>query len=400
MSIGIKRSCVFLAFFWVIPFSVRADETPPAADPEQKLALTLQSSISQSDIPTAQGLMDTDALFQLLSKGVEASPEFVTGVKKGFSGQSQAFMSAIAKAAGPDGYHFLRIQHLGGETHILFRLATDAGVNYHDWIVGKDASGKLRLDDVYVALSGERMSQTLHRLYLQAALQANPGLLDRLTGRDKQMGHDLNGLLQLMQDNQNQNFDAVLSDYKNLSPAMQQEKCCLVVRLAAAERLRDQVPAEYSNAMVDYKRLFPNDPAIDLATTDLLLEQKKFAEARAAIDRIDAMVGGDPYLNILRGGVYKQEGGAVNLQRAKKYFQRAVDEEPTLADGYWSEVTLSLDTHQYEDTAYWLTQIEQKLQLHINDLAKFQEYSGFVKSAAYKKWMATRAESDAATTKP
>jgi hypothetical protein len=53
-------------------------------------------------------------------------------------------------------------------------------------------------------------------------------------------------------------------------------------------------------------------------------------------------------------------------------------------------VALSLDAHQYDETAKLLTEIREKLHLRINDLTKLETYAGSVQSATYAKWIASQ----------
>jgi tetratricopeptide (TPR) repeat protein len=279
-------------------------------------------------------------------------------------------------------------------------LGADSGLNYHDWVVAPNPQGVLKFNDVYVAISGELLSATAHRAYIQGALAANPGLLDRLTGKDKELGDNFAKLAKMADASQAKQYQQVLDTYNTLPAAMQGEKSCMILRLVAAEQLREPSSDQYAAAMADYQRLFPGDPSVDLDCLDGLFFKKKFDDARTSIDGIDNFTGGDPYLQILRGATYKLEGGDRNLLRAKRCYQKAIDEEPTLADGYWSLVALSLDAHDYDETATLLTQIRQKLHMRINDLTKLPTYAGFVQSPAYTKWLAAQPASQAPATQP
>jgi tetratricopeptide (TPR) repeat protein len=382
----------------VLPSFVRADDQPAQTDEASALASQLSDALLRGDTAAVENLVDADALFNRLSAGVSASEEYHAAFERGFPAQVNSIMAGIVKTDGGGAYHLLRVRQVNGEAHILFRaLPKGGGLNYHDWIVGKDQQGNLKLQDVYVAVSGELMSQSMHRVYVQGALAANPGLLDRLSGKDKELAANLKNLVGITQDWKKAQYQQTLDDYKKLPKSMQEDKNCMILRLMATEKLRKQLPQEYGAAMADYKRLFPGDPSVDLDCIDALFETKRFAEARQSIDRIEAFTGGDPYLLILRGNTYSLEGGNDNLLQAKQCYQKAVAEEPTLAKAYWSLVTLSLETGKYDETAALLTEIQQKLHLKIKDLTTVPAYAGFVKSDTYKKWIAAQTPGTAAT---
>jgi tetratricopeptide (TPR) repeat protein len=375
----------------VLSCVARADEQTAPSDETMNLTRQMIDAVRRQDVAAAVNLLDSDALFDRLSAGVTAPADFQAGVKRGFAAQAQNIMGAIVKAGGGGAYHFLRIRKVNGETRVLFRiLPKGGGVNYHDWVTGRDQQGHLKFQDVYIAVAGELVSRTMHRPYIQAVLAANPGLLDRLTGKDKQLAANLSKLVHLEQDFQTAKYPEVLDAYKTLPASMQEDKSCMIARLLAAEKLRKQMPQEYTTAMADYQRLFPGDASVDLDCIDALFETKQYAEARRSLDRIEAFTGGDAYLLILRGNTYKLEGGDDNFLQAKRSFRKAVEEEPTLALAYWAQVTLSLETEKYDDTAALLTEIHQKLHLKIKDLTKLPTYAGFVQSDAYRKWIAAQ----------
>lgn len=373
----------------VLACFARADDQPGPSDEAVSLARQLSDAVRREDAAAVEDLLDTDALFNRLSAGVKASAGFQAGFRRTFPAHVHEITGAIVKA-GSD-YHLLRVRQVNGEWYILFRvLQKGGGMNYHDWIAAKDQQGNLKLQDVYVAISGELISQSMHRVYVQGALAANPGLLDRLSGKDKELAANLKSMAGIAQDWKKAQYQQVLNDYKAFPASLQEDKNYMVLRLLAAEKLLKQSPQEYSAAMADYKRLFPADPSVDLDCMDALFETKEFADARQSIDRLETFTGGDPYLLVLRGNTYKLEGGNDNLLLAKQSYQKALEEEPGLAKAYWALVSLSLETQHYDETAALLTQIRQKLHIKINDLTKLPTYAGFVKSDAYKKWIANQ----------
>ena len=378
------------ALVLALPCFVQAD--PAVSTEEAKgLANKLLEMIKAQDIAGAEKLLDVDALFDRLSVGINLPADQKAGVKQGFARSVVQAMDTIVKEGAQDSYHLLRVKQVNGETHLLFRLAPKTGgLNYNEWLVGKDAEGEIRFQDAYIAVTGEWLSQTMHRLALQMISASNSGFLSRLTGKDKQIAANNSTLVQMIQSSRSGNTRQVINLYKTLPTSMQEEKFCMILRLGATTKLQNELPNEYSAAVADYKRLFPGDPSVDIDCLDALLNAKQFAEARQSLDRINTFVGGDPFLLVVRGNTYEAEGGEANYAKAKECFQKAVAHEPTLRNAYWSLVTLSLKTKQYDQTAEVLTELQQKFHVKINDLTTIPLYADFVKSEEYKKWMASQ----------
>jgi tetratricopeptide (TPR) repeat protein len=367
-----------------------ADQTIQDAE-AVTLARALSDAVRQQDNVAAENLLDTQALFGRITSGINASPQFRAGFAVGFLAQAHVLMDKVVKGANiRDGYRFLRVRHVNGETHVLFRLiSSGGGLNYHDWIVEKDNQAHVKLLDVYIALSGETLSQTMRSAYL-AGIVASGNAAAGISGTEKDGATKVAALLRIEKDSRDAQYKQLLDDYKTLSKPAREDKSIMLLRLIAAEKLRKQFPDEYTAAMSDYRRLFPGDPSVDLDCIDQLIEARQFDEARQSLDRIDAFFGGDPYLQVIRGTTYKLQGGDDNMLKAKQCYQKAIDEEPTLSKAYWAMVTLTLVTRDYDQTASFLTQIERKLHIKIKDLTKLSAYAGFVQSDAYKKWIAAQ----------
>jgi tetratricopeptide (TPR) repeat protein len=141
--------------------------------------------------------------------------------------------------------------------------------------------------------------------------------------------------------------------------------------------------ADYLAALETFRKLYPNDPAIDLHSIDYYLLKKRYDEAHKAIDRLNEAVGGDPYLGVLHGHVWMEAG---QFEKARRAIERGIKEEPHLTNGYWSRITLSLREKKHADTLHWLKMIVEKCQVEIQDLAAVPDYADFVKSPQHGEW--------------
>jgi tetratricopeptide (TPR) repeat protein len=399
-----KRQRIFWLILAVICLGsgrvVLADDDALPVDQVAALGRQLETTFNAGDGATATGLLDVDALLDRTMQGITAPAQFQNAFRDGFE-RGATIMSSLVKATtNGGGYRFLRVRKVQGETRALCRLLSkEGGLNYHDWIVGKDAQGQMKFVDFYVATSGETMSQTLRRLYLSAAIRANLGMLNQLNERDKEYVASVTKIAQLFRDVQASRYNDAMSVYKTMTPAVQESKPVMVMRVTVTEKLRKQAPEDYAKAITDFERLFPGDPSLDLLCLNEFIDEKKFAEAHQSLDRLERFTGGDPYLQYMRGNLFMIEGGAENFAAAKKMFQDSIDAEPTLHRPYWGLVTLSLKTRDFDQTAAMLEEIHRKLHVRIANLTVIPLYAEFVKSDAYSKWKAAYdAEGAGATT--
>ncbi|HWF67401.1 MAG TPA: hypothetical protein VN670_08850, partial [Acidobacteriaceae bacterium] len=347
---------------------VHAQQALPNQAQVVALARQLEVAINKGDVASAEDTLDVEALLDREMAGVSAPASFAAGFRVG-ARRNLSLMAGIIQNAKGGTYRFLRVRQINGQTRALFRiLGAGGGVNYHDWIVGTDAAGRMRFQDAFIALTGEEISQSLRRLYIVGAVQGNPTLLDKLTGVDKQYAANISTVLQIIRDAQGGNYSAALTSYQSLPQGLRENKTMMVLRLGAVSNLQKQRPQEYNAAVSDFRRLFPHDACLDLVCLDQLIETGAYPEARESIDRIEAFTGQDAYLDAMRANMYRLQGGSANLSAAQKEYEKAIALEPTLHEPYWGLVYLSLQNKDFDRTVELLNRIQRELHVRIADL--------------------------------
>src|SRR5947209_8172511 len=86
-----------------------------------------------------------------------------------------------------------------------------------------------------------------------------------------------------------------LQAYEQLPPAFKGNKKFLVMRLQAAKAVSDD---EYVRAVEGLRTHYPQGTSTDLFSMDGYLLTGQWDQALACVDRVDAAVGGDPYLDV------------------------------------------------------------------------------------------------------
>jgi tetratricopeptide (TPR) repeat protein len=284
-------------------------------------------------------------------------------------------------------YRLLRVRTVDGAPRPLFRVVTEGGSNYHEYELVPDRAGegRARIVDVYVFNSGEPLSATLRRLFVRGASE-EPGFLGRLAGK-KPGGPFTEHLEEIKRMNQARaKGDAAgwMAIYRALPDELQQDRSFLLMRVAMASRLGE---AEYEAAAAALLAQAPDDPALSLVQIDGLFFQKKYAKALKVVERLDARLGGDPFLDALAANLLLEQGKPA---AAKQRAERAVRAEPDLITGWWALVNVSLRTRDFDETARLLLHIERALHVPIGDLSDLDAYHGFVASEAYRAWQESR----------
>jgi len=361
---------------------------PPLTNEEcTKFAVSLKEAIYSGDNAAANKLVDWDTLLETGMADVEATDSSRKNFAKGFKNFAggSGFIGAIIESVKNDGsYDPLHVHSVEGEKRILFRwIQPNGGLRYHDWILARYQDGQTHGVDLYNFSSGERFTETARRGFLPVAVRES-GLFKRPVVSDQLYVEHWPKLQQMNECLKAEKYQEGITAYRQLPERMRREKNILLLRLRLAQKAGDQ---EYSEAIQDFIANFPDDPCADLLAIDAYYLKKEFAKALQFVDHLDAAVGGDPYLNVLRSNLFVESG---KLLEARKACQKAIEEEPTLKRAYWSLLNVSLQEKKFDETAELLSQLAEKLHEDIGDLTTTPGYAEFVHSPQYQKWMKSK----------
>ncbi len=374
------------------------DDSPPAGaksaakevtpDDARKWAIGLQHAVSVQDVDAFNKAVDWDAFVDTATalpgdsaQLKEFRASFGQGLKSATASPRTGFGHAIIGAIGTSGeYRPLHTHREGGRVRVLFRLISSNGaLNYHDWVLGRSKDGNVAAVDCYVFLIGEMYSQNLRRSFLPLANKQGGAKLDSLSAEEKDLVAHINEVSQMGLYVGQKDWRRAMSLYAQLPPSVQQSTPALTMRLLATQGIGD---TEYLATIDAFRKYHPKDAMIDLISIDAYLIRRDYAKALEGIDRVDKSVGGDPYLNVLRGSILDREQ---KPDAARAVLEKSVAQEPSLLRGYYALIDLSLEHKNYADTVKWLKQAEAK-GVKFADMRNSPTFGDFVKSPEYKSW--------------
>ena len=367
------------------PAPAVADGTPATEADCREFAVKVEKAVADKDratlgqLFTLYPLMERSVADLNLSASNKAS--FLKGVQTAASRNSfvEQVMAEVEKGGS---YKLLRVHEVDGRPRAMLRLVmSEKGVNYHDVLLTRLPDGRVDLEDVYVFATGEMLTQSFRRLLLPAAAELDRGLVARLRGTDQLYCSNLAKIQAMSRAVQAGNGREAVDAYKALPAELQRNKVILVAYLQAAAGVDD---TEYSTALEAFRRHFPNDAAIDFISVDYFLLRKQYDESLRCIGTVEKAVGGDPYLHTLRANVLVEAG---RFPAAREAAEKAVVEEPTLPDAYWTRISVALREKNHRDTLAWLKKIVEKLDMEILDLTELEDYKDFVRSPEHETWL-------------
>jgi len=365
------------------PKTAAAPGASPAAD--QKLvafAREIEKGLAAGKAEALDSRVDAAAIADAATARVSAPPQAIAGFKAGVTEQFSIGTQLVRELKAPGAsYKFLRLKRADDETRALFRLLTASGLNYHELTL-RTADAQPRVTDIHVYITGESMSQSLRRAFLQQVMSVEKG-----QDAGQTFAQEMEKVRQMSLLAREGKSEEAMKVYDSLSPKTQGEKIVQVTRVSAAARLD---PASYTKVLDDYRKRFKNDPTLDLISVDAHLLRGEEKQAMAAIDRIDKAVGGDPYLDVMRGTFYLAQN---QPDKAKALCQKAVKAEPGLFQGYDTLLTVSLKQQDHPETARLLAIFEDKFGLNFGDgtFANAPDFKPFTQSESFKTWRQRKA---------
>lgn len=360
----------------------------PITDAEAtQLARVIEDAARKGDAAAFGRPFDLDAVLEIATAGIEAPPAtrnaFVNGARSGMTEQG-GVAGQILKACKDGGsYDLLRMRTRERHRSLLFRLTmpNDAGVSYQELILSRGKDDQVRIVDIYAFFSGENLSATLRRGFIELAANANRNLLERLTRSEREFVKHVPKIQEATAASRNGQPKQALALLKELPPSLQKDKTVLLLRIQAAQNSDER---DYEAAITDFRSAFPNDPAADMLSIDYHALRKEYDQALACLDRLEASVGGDPRLQIQRAGIRVLAG---DYAAALRDVHKLVEQEPDYVHAYWTLVSVSLSAMQYGETLDALKTIRTKFSLEPGDMTQEEAYKGFVRAPEYQQWL-------------
>ncbi len=352
----------------------------------EEFAAGLETAVLEDDLDKLREHIDWLAIIKKASVGLPLEPavidSFADQLMSGLKGQGldERILDLVSQGGS---YRFLRARLDEDAPRVMFRLLTpEGGFNYHEFHLESAGDG-LIATDAWIALSGETLSASIHRSML-SLFKVHP-MKDgtELTDRDREYIQNLWRLQQISTLMRTKPEDA-LHVIRQLPLSVQKDKNILLARLTAAQAVGAE---EYIDSLNVYRTAFPDDAASELVSIDFHVLSRDYTSALGCIDRLDQLIGGDKYLDLLRSGVHLAAGDTV---ASISTCQQAVVAEPSLPHAYWSLVQISLQRREHALTASLLTHLESRLGEKLGDLRGAPEFRKFVESPEYEIWQEAR----------
>ncbi|HEY4111978.1 hypothetical protein [Puia sp.] len=292
------RKTVLLPFCAIIFFSACQIPEPPVSKEEAlTLGRRIERSVGKHDTTLLNRIFDEKALAQRVGEasGIFLSRSLITSAVKGV--EEGGLGSKVVHAMGETGtYQLIRQYEKDGRQHILFRLYGNDGVNYHDFLLVKRDEG-IKAADLYIYTSGEDISKTLANALTRLNKDASR--------KELKITDDIKDLMD------RDEYEKADVEYAKLPAAFKKEKAYQLIHVRIYSHLSND---KYVEALKEYRTLFPHDPNMYLLMVDAYTLQKNYPMALESVNKLDSLIGRDPFQDYERALIYKIMGDNANEQ--------------------------------------------------------------------------------------
>jgi hypothetical protein len=125
-----------------------------------------ERAVQQRDVDAIRDVFDVVALMDRVCEGLSVTPAQRSSFARtvGLARASAPYLETV----GTGGHiRFLRVHEMDGRSRALYRLAGDAGLNYHDAVLALTDQGRITIVDFYVYDTGEMLSVSLRRILVK-----------------------------------------------------------------------------------------------------------------------------------------------------------------------------------------------------------------------------------------
>lgn len=314
-------------------FSCKPKDEPVSQDEAKSTARQIELFIKNEQPEKFNSLLDAQILSERISRHghMKLNKDFVDGISSGL--KSANLGNQIASSVGKSGFYEL-VRHYEKDKiqHLLFRLYSDDGINYHDMELTK-RKGKIYIADMYIYVIGDYFSSVMSDLMGTLMDQA---LTDQ---KAKEVLGSIRELKKLMQQGEYTEAKKYLDE---LPLAIKQDKMIQFSAVQIASKMSNEA---YIEALDNYQRDFPDQPNINLMLLDANIIRKEYDKAIQNIDQLDQAVGTDPFLDYYRGLVLKMMD---KPDEARKHLELLTAHFPRFGEGTLELIANYLEAKMYD----------------------------------------------------
>lgn len=276
---------------------------------------------------------------------------------------------------------YLRMREKDGQRFAIFHLRSDNGLTYYEWYLDKYPGDVVKAWDCEVYVSGERMSQTLRRLWTPAVASLDEEVRKHMGKRNRELAANMPKMTQLRQAYITQDYEQAIKLFESMPKSVQEERTMMSLVMTAYLNLGDD--DRYHKLLEHYNELYGDSSSRELMMIDLCILREEYDKAIQMVDDLDQRVGGDHYLDVFRSNIVHMKG---DYKKAKAFADRCIQNDPSIEDVYWTAIEQAIIEEDWKRISVMFDGLIA-IDVEINDLTDLEYFAGYVKSGEYAAWL-------------
>lgn len=276
---------------------------------------------------------------------------------------------------------FLRIRERAGQRTALFRLTNPEGLIYFEWYLEKNGDGEVAAWDADNYVTGERISETLCRVWIKAVIEIDPSYAKHMGKRNKLLVDHFGAIGELRNAKVRGQYEQAIQVYEAMPGLLRDELVCMVQALPCYVMVEDF--EKYESTLKRFMRLHAGASNQELIGIDLYFMNAAYDRVLEAVDALDKRVGGDPYLNLYRANAQHMKDAYAN---AVWLIDRGLQADPAMIDFYWAGIEMALYEEDWGRVGKLLDAVQaQGIELY--PLTEVEGYEAYIETQAYEAWV-------------
>ncbi|MBX7165637.1 MAG: tetratricopeptide repeat protein [Pirellulales bacterium] len=366
----------------VIAKSLIESPTPLTEIEVQRVTAALEKAAVVLDSAKLNGQVDWARVAAQAVSGLKLPDglrrDVVKAAQRGGRGGFAPMVTAATREGGR--YETVRCYQHQGKWHALMRLIRrDLWVDYHLLTMVRTHAGRPMISNVYDFATGQSFvsAQRESLINSQEAIATIQNKTVKMQMRDRARTLD-----RMLRQSRSQQPKDALATLRTLPESQRKNRTLLLKEMELAMQVG---PDECEQVLARLRAAYPNDPATIYVTAHLYYLQTRPQEALDALGKLDKLIGGDLYLQLLMARQYVL---MKDFTQARAAIQKAIDGGLATRDAYINMVVVAAQEMNAPVALEWLDALVAKFQTDFAEIGEVvAQVPDFFRSPEFAGWL-------------
>ena len=372
---------------YVGPEFVSAESRPAAF---RETAINIVNGFNNSDLDALEPYFDFKAIGARVGRDLFENKREYNSFASGIESAKRNTLTALTRQISSLNGKMILMGYVKRSHGVVPQARIDmgdAGVDYIEFYLDKQADGSYRVVDWYQLSSGRLYSRSV-AILAKVMINPNPGILKKLLGVVEFDEENIDLIKKLGQARTRGDYAEANRIFNSLTPEIRDSKVFLEVGIGLANLLGDQQLYRQRLGLLADKH--GDDPSAAFLLIDYYYYEGNFDKALANIGVMERKVGKDGLTTYLKGNLYFDM--AKDFESAKKLYIEAIDIEPSYEDSYHTLAYIYIAQRDFAGATQVYRLLEENFGYRYTreNFTHAAENAEFVSSREFRQWMASR----------